>query len=110
MEVWHAVAASAVSLLVGILIGRVFFSAKNKAEKELEDTKNELGQLRSKMKEHLTETAFLFQQFDQQYQKLLKRFGDMSKDMAKSSHTSSSSHNDKSISFVEQPKDYEDKN
>lgn len=109
MEVWHAVAASAVSLLVGILIGRVFCSAKNKVEKELEDTKNELGQLRSKMKEHLTETAFLFQQFDQQYQKLLKRFGDMSKDMAKPTHNSAA-HHDKSISFVEQPKDYEDKN
>lgn len=71
-----------VLFIAGILIGRYFFSNKSKAEQDLAETKNELGELRNKMKQHLSQTAFLFQQFDDQYNKLLKHFGEISKDMS----------------------------
>ncbi len=70
--------------IAGLLIGKFFFSNKSKAEKDLAEAKNELGELRNKMRVHLSETAFLFQQFDDQYNKLLKHFGDISKDMSSS--------------------------
>ncbi|MBQ8706935.1 MAG: DUF1043 family protein [Succinivibrionaceae bacterium] len=123
---WIIIACDVVIFILGILIGRLFFSKASDAQKDLEITKIELGDLRNKMKHHLSETAFLFQQFDDQYQKLLQHFGDMSKDI--SSSLSKEHQNDpKIISSVEslndlkkvklnqelskpsvQPKDYED--
>jgi uncharacterized membrane-anchored protein YhcB (DUF1043 family) len=112
--------------ILGILFGHYCFARKSDAERDLEQAKLELGDLRNKMKHHLSETAFLFQQFDDQYQKLLQHFGDMSQDI--SSSLSKDNQNDpKVISSLEslkdlkkssakltmgspsvQPKDYED--
>ncbi len=68
--------------VLGILLGRICFSKTTDAEKDLELAKMELGDLRNKMKQHLSETAFLFQQFDDHYHNLLQHFGDMSKDIS----------------------------
>lgn len=123
---WIIVVCDVLIFILGVLFGHYCFARKSDAERDLEVTKLELGNLRNKMKHHLSETAFLFQQFDDQYQKLLQHFGDMSQDISTS--LSKESQNDpKVISSLEslkdlkkpspsvvsagpsvQPKDYED--
>lgn len=81
---WVIVVCDILIFILGILFGRLFFSRNSNVEHDLELAKRELGDLRNKMKHHLSETAFLFQQFDDHYQKLLQHFGDMSQEISSS--------------------------